>query len=324
MKVIRLSVRLLWALLLTGLAVAVHAQGAQWPTKPVRVVVPFAAGGSTDIVARILCARLSEYFGQQFIVDNRAGAGGAVGSDITQRANPDGYTVIIVATSYATNAALYSMPFDPVRDITPIALLHSGPWVLAVNNSVKANNLREFIELARAQPGVINFGSSGVGGGTHLASELLMQLTKTKMVHVPYKGDAPAVADLLGGQIQFIISSAPALLPHLKAGRLRAFGVTTEKRSPELPDVPAIGEIVPGYETSPWNGMWGPPRIPKETVARLNQALGRILAMPEVQERLRMEGREATFSSPEEFARVIARDVEKWKKVVKEGNVKVQ
>ena len=302
----------------------VFAQGAAWPTRPVRVVVPFAAGGSTDIVARILAAKLSESFGQQFIIDNRAGAGGSVGSDITQRANPDGYTVIIVATSYATNAAMYSMPFDPVKGITPIALLHSGPWVLAVNNMVKANNLKELIELARAQPGTLNFGSSGVGGGTHLATELLSQLTRTKMVHVPYKGDAPAVAELLGGQIQFIISSAPALLPHIKVGRLRAFGVTTEKRSAELPDVPAIGEIVPGYETNPWNGMWGPLGMPKEVVLRLNTRLAKILSQPDLQERLRAEGREATHSSPEEFARIIARDVTKWKKVVQEGNIKVQ
>lgn len=311
-------------LVLAMLCSTVFAQGAAWPTRPVRVVVPFAAGGSTDIVARILAAKLSESFGQQFIIDNRAGAGGSVGSDITQRANPDGYTVIIVATSYATNAAMYSMPFDPVKGITPIALLHSGPWVLAVNNMVKANNLKELIELARAQPGTLNFGSSGVGGGTHLAAELLSQLTRTKMVHVPYKGDAPAVAELLGGQIQFIISSAPALLPHIKVGRLRAFGVTTEKRSAELPDVPAIGEIVPGYETNPWNGMWGPPSMPKEVVLRLNTTLAKILSQPDLQERLRAEGREATHSSPEEFARIIARDVTKWKKVVQEGNIKVQ
>jgi len=311
-------------LVLAMLCSTVFAQGAAWPTRPVRVVVPFAAGGSTDIVARILAAKLSESFGQQFIIDNRAGAGGSVGSDITQRANPDGYTVIIVATSYATNAAMYSMLFDPVKGITPIALLHSGPWVLAVNNMVKANNLKELIELARAQPGTLNFGSSGVGGGTHLAAELLSQLTRTKMVHVPYKGDAPAVAELLGGQIQFIISSAPALLPHIKVGRLRAFGVTTEKRSAELPDVPAIGEIVPGYETNPWNGMWGPPGMPKEVVLRLNATLAKILSQPDLQERLRAEGREATHSSPEEFARIIARDVTKWKKVVQEGNIKVQ
>ena len=311
-------------LLLATSCSTVFAQGAAWPTRPVRVVVPFAAGGSTDIVARILAAKLSESFGQQFIIDNRAGAGGSVGSDITQRANPDGYTVIIVATSYATNAAMYSMPFDPVKGITPIALLHSGPWVLAVNNMVKANNLKELIELARAQPGTLNFGSSGIGGGTHLATELLSQLTRTKMVHVPYKGDAPAVAELLGGQIQFIISSAPALLPHIKVGRLRAFGVTTEKRSAELPDVPAIGEIVPGYETNPWNGMWGPLGMPKEVVLRLNTRLAKILSQPDLQERLRAEGREATHSSPEEFARIIARDVTKWKKVVQEGNIKVQ
>ena len=297
---------------------------APYPVKPVRVIVPFAPGGSTDIIARVLTARLSQEFGQQFIIDNRAGAGGSIGTDIVVRANPDGYTVIIVAASYATNAALYKLSYDPVRDITPIGLLHKGPFVLAVNNSVAATNVKEFIELARAKPRALTYGSSGIGGATHLATELFLQMTKTEMVHVPYKGDAPAVADLLGGQIQLIFSSVPALIQHLKSGRVRGIAVTTEQRFPELPDLPAIAETVPGYEHTSWNGMWGPAGMPRAIVMRLNQALARILKQPETLERLRADGREPAHSTPEEFARVIGRDISKWTTVVKVGNIKVQ
>jgi tripartite-type tricarboxylate transporter receptor subunit TctC len=300
-----------------------QAQTEKWPSKSVRVVVPFAAGGSTDIIARMLTARLSQELGQQFIVDNRGGAGGATGAEIVARANPDGYTVIIVATSYATNAALYKLPYDPVKDIAPVGMLHNGPFLLAVNNSVPATGLKEFIDLARAKPNVLNYGSSGVGGATHLATELFLQMTRTDMVHVPYKGDGPAIVDLLGGQIQLIFSSAPALMPHVKAGKVRALAVTSEQRSRELPNLPAIAEMVPGYEHTSWNGMWAPAGTSKVIVSRLNQVLGRILQQPEMQERLRAEGREPAHSTPEEFARVIARDIAKYSKVVKVGNIKV-
>jgi tripartite-type tricarboxylate transporter receptor subunit TctC len=303
---------------------AAQAQTGKWPDKPVRVVVPFAPGGSTDIIARVLATRLTQEFGQQFIIDNRAGAGGSIGAEITMRANPDGYTVIIVATSYATNAALYKLAYDPVRDIAPVGRLHQGPFLLAVNNAVPAKSVKEFIELLRAKPGGLTYGSSGIGGATHLATELFSQMTGTRMVHVPYKGDAPAVVDLLGGQIQFIFSSVPALITHLKAGRVRALAVSTEKRFRELPDLPAIHETVPGYEHTSWNGMWGPKGMPKEIISRLNQALGRILQQPETQERLRADGREPAPSSPEEFAAVISREIGKWNRVVKNGNIKVQ
>jgi tripartite-type tricarboxylate transporter receptor subunit TctC len=301
-----------------------QAQTGKWPDKPVRVVVPFAPGGSTDIIARVLTARLAQEFGQQFIVDNRAGAGGSIGAEIVVRANPDGYTVIIVATSYATNAALYKLPFDPVKDIAPVAKLHHGPFLVAVHSSVSAASIKELIELARSKPRTLNYGSSGIGGASHLATELFLQMTGTSMNHIPYKGDAPAIADLLGGQIQLIFSSVPALLPHLKGSRVRALAVSTEKRFRELPDLPAVHETVPGYEHTSWNGMWAPKGTPDAIISRLNQSLGRILQQTETQDRLRADGREPAHSTPEEFAAVISREIAKWNRVVKTGYIKVQ
>lgn len=302
---------------------AAHAQSGKWPERPVRVIVPFPPGGSPDVVARLLAPRLLEEFGQQFVVDNRAGAGGTIGAEIAARANPDGYTVILVPSSYATSAALYKLPYDPVRGIASIGMIAAGPSILVAHPSVKATNLKEFIELARAKPGLLNFGSSGTGSTPHLAVELFRQMTKTDMVHVPYKGAGPAVADVIGGQIQFMIASGPALIPHVKSGRLRAFAVTTEQRSRVMPDLPAIGELVPGYSVSGWNGMWAPVGTPKEIVSQLNQALARILKQPDVQERLRADGREPAHSTPQEFAHVIARDIATWLKVVKNGNIKI-
>jgi tripartite-type tricarboxylate transporter receptor subunit TctC len=316
--------RVLLMLALAAALPAAQAQTGKWPEKPVRVVVPFAPGGSTDIIARVLAARLSQEFGQQFVVDNRAGAGGSIGTDIVVRANPDGYTLIIVATSYATNAALYKLPYDPIKDIASVGMLHKGPFALAVNSSVSASSVKDVVELARAKPRTLTYGSSGIGGATHLATELFLQMTKTSMIHVPYKGDAPAIADLLGGQIQLIFCSVPALMPHLKVNRLRALAVTTEQRFSELPDVPAVAETLAGYEHTSWNGMWAPSRTPKDIIARLNLSLGRILKQPDVLDRLRADGREAAHSTPEEFQRVIAKEIDKWKTVVKVGNIKVQ
>ena len=314
--------RLIWGLVLAAAWSAAYAQTVKWPDKSVRVVVPFAAGGSTDIIARILTARLSQEFGQQFIVDNRGGAGGAIGAEIVARANPDGYTLIIVATSYATNAALYKLAYDPVKDIAPVGMLHKGPFVLAVHPSVGATNVKEFIDLVRAKPRALNFGSSGVGGATHLATELFRQMTKTDMIHIPYKGDGPAMADLIGGQIQCIFSSVPALISHLKSGRVRGLAVTTEQRFPELPELPPVADTVPGYEHTSWNGMWAPFGTPKPILVRLNQSLGRLLSQPDVEERLRADGRQPAHSTPEEFQRVIARDIAKYTKVVQLGSIK--
>ena len=314
------------ALLLLALAAAVpyaYAQSGKWPDKSVRVIVPFAPGGATDVVARIMSPRLSEEFGQQFIVDNRAGAGGAIGAELAARATPDGYTIIIIASSYPSNAALYKLPYDPIKGIAPVSMITTGPFILAVHPSVKANDLKSFIELARAKPGSLSFGSSGTGGVPHLAFEHFLQMTNMKMVHVPYKGDAPAVADLLGGHIQSIFVGPLVISQHMAAGKLRGLAVTTEKRSPIMPDLPAISEQVPGYSATTWFGMWAPLGTPKEIVTQLNQAIARILGRPDVQERLRGDGMVGAHSTPEEFAGIIARDIAKWTKVVQVGNIKV-
>ena len=315
--------RALLLLVLAAALPAAQAQTGKWPEKPVRVVVPFPPGGTTDIVARMMTARLSEEFGQQFVADNRAGAGGMIGAEIAARANPDGYTIAVVASSYATNAALYRLPYDPIKGIAPISMVNIVPFILAVHPSVKASNLKEFIELARAKPGALNFGTPGTGSTTHLAAELFWQMTGTAMVHVPYKGNAPALADLVGGQIQATFATGVVLDPQIKAGKLRALAVTTRQRSPAMPNLPAISELVTGYSVEGWVGMWAPAGTPREIISRLNQAVARILKQPDVQERFRAGGAEPAPSTPEEFARAIARDIATWTKVVKAGNIKI-
>ncbi len=312
-----------WLAVLAAHAASPFVSAQTYPVKPVRMIVPLAPGGGTDIVARMLAARLAVEFGQQFIVDNRAGAGGAIGAEIAARANPDGYTLITVPASYAANAALYKLPYDPVKGIAPIAMITTGPLILTVHLSVQAANLQEFIALARAKPGALNFGSSGTGSFSHLAAEFFRQLSKTDMVHVPYKSAGPALTDLLGGQIQVFFGSGPSTGAHIRAGRLRGIAVTTGQRSPAMPELPAIGELIPGYSADFWFGMWAPAGTPKEIVSQLNQALARILKQPNVLERLRADGMEPVSSTPEEFARVIARDIALWSKVVKAGNIKV-
>ena len=302
---------------------AAHAQTGKWPNKTVRMIVPLAPGGGTDIVARLFAARLTAEFGQQFVSDNRSGAGGTIGAEIAARANPDGYTLVTVPASYAANAALYKLPYDPVKGIAPVTMMTTGPLILTVHPSVPAASLKEFIALARAKPGSIAFGSSGSGSFSHLTAELFRQMSGTDMVHVPYKSAGPALIDLLGGQIQVFFGSGPSTGGHIRAGRLRGLAVTTAKRSPALPDLPAIGEVLPGYSADFWFGMWAPAGTPESVISALHQALVRILEQPDVLERLRTDGMDPVGSTPEEFARVIARDIATWSKVVKAGNIKV-
>ena len=308
---------------LLSVATSALAQNSGYPNKPVRLIVQFPPGGGSDIVARVIARRMSETLGQQFVVDNRAGAGGAIGSEIVVRANPDGYTILVGASSYASNAALYKLPYDPITGISPVTLITRGPFIVAVHPSVKANSIKEFIELARAKPGSLTFGSSGTGGVPHLATEHFRQMTNTNMIHVPYKGDAPAIVDLLGGQIHFFFGGPLVLSPHINAGKLRGLAVTSEQRSSIMPALPAVNELVPGYTAFTWFGMWARPGTPKAIVAQFNQAIVRILKKPEVLERLRADGMEAAPNSPEEYSRFIARDIDKWNKVVKAGNIKV-
>lgn len=311
-------------LLALGAALAAaDAQTGKWPEKPVRVIVPLAPGGSVDIIARMIAAPLSEAFGQQFIVDNRPGAGTTIGAAIAARANPDGYTILMMSPAFASSAALYKLPYDAIKSIAPIVMIAAGPMFLTTHPSVKAANLKEFIELARAKPGALRYGSAGIGSSTHLATELFRQMTGTELVHVPYKGIGAAIADLLGGQIQFYIAPAAAVFPHVKAGRLRIMAVTSEQRSPAMPDLPAISELVPGYSATFWYGLGAPAGTPKKIVSSLNQAIARVLRQPDVQERLRLYDLAPAHSTPDEFARTIARDIAVWSKVVRIGNVKV-
>jgi tripartite-type tricarboxylate transporter receptor subunit TctC len=314
------------ALLLLSLAAslpAAQAQTGKWPERPVRTVVAFAPGGATDVVARIVATRLSEEFSQQFVVDNRTGAGGTIGTEIVVRANPDGYTLLVGNSSYASNAALYKLSYDPIAGVAPVGLITRGPFIFTVHPSVKAAGLREFIEFARAKPGSLAFGTSGAGSVPHLAVEHFRQMTSINMLHVPYKGDAPAIIDLLGGHIQLLCGVPLSVSPHINAGKLRGLAVTSESRSPVMPELPAVNEIVPGYTAFTWFGLWAPLGTPKAIVVQLNQAIARILKRPDVQERLRAEGMEAAHNAPEEFSRFVARDIAKWTKVVKAGNIKV-
>ena len=314
-----------YAILLLALAAALPTAHAQeWPARPVRIVVAFPPGGLTDVLARTLAQRLSEEFGQQFFVDNRAGgAGGTIGIEFVVNSRPDGYTTIVLPASFAAAPAVYKLSFDPIKGIAPIAMIAASPFVLVVHPAVKATNLKELIELARAKPGALNFGSSGVGTDLHLALELFRQLTGTNLVHVPYKGIAPALNDLLGGAIQLMLSTPLSAAVHVKSGKLRALAVTGEQRSPAMPDLPSISELVPGYSARAWFGLGAPAGTPNEIVSRLNQSVAQILNQPEMQERLRAGGVEPAHSTPEEFSRVIARDFAMWAKVIKTGNIKV-
>jgi tripartite-type tricarboxylate transporter receptor subunit TctC len=312
---------------LAGLvAVPVIAQAAAapaWPTKPVRLIVPFSPGGGTDIIARILGQKLSETFGQQFIVDNRAGGGGTMGAEMTVRAVPDGYTMCMVSASYGANPALYKLPYDPVNGIAPISLLAVGPLIAVANPSVKANDIKELVALARAKPNSINFGSSGVGSLAHFVGALLDQMTGVEMVHVPYKGTGPGLTDLIAGNIQLAYYTSVAVLPHLKTGKLRALGVTTAKRVDALPGVPAIGEFVPGFVAEHWYGFWTTPGVSPQIIGSVNQALGKYLQLPDVREKIVADGFVPAHSTPEEYRKRLATDAARWTEVAKRGNIKV-
>lgn len=293
-----------------------------YPTKPIRMLVPFAPGGGTDIMARLIAANMSAALGQQVIVDNRAGGGGTIGAETAVRATPDGYTIIMVSGSYGTNAALYKLPYDPVKDIQTIVMIGESGFVLALHPSVPAKTVPELIAHAKANPGKLNYASTGTGGITHLTSELFDLMAGTKMTHIPYKGTGPALSDLLGGQVQLIFGSMPATIPHARSGKLRGIGVTTAKRAGPLPDVPAIGEFVKDYEAVLWYGLWGPKGLPKTVISRWNEGVARILQTPEMQKRLAGDGVEPAGGPPEQFQKAIARDVEKWRKVVKAANIR--
>ena len=308
---------------------APHAARAAdaYPAKPVRFVVAFPPGGGTDIIARAIAQKLAERIAQQVVVDNRPGAGGNIGTDIVAKSAPDGYTMLMgSAGPLAINASLFGkMPFDPIKDLAPVTLAASTPNVLVVHPSLRAATVKELIALAKARPGEINFASSGHGTPAHLAGELFNSMAGVKMVHVPYKGAAPALADLLGGQVQLMFSTMPPALPHVKDGKLRALAVTSAKRSPAAPDIPTLDEIaLPGFEANTWHGVVVPAGTPATIVARLNREIVAILHLPDVVERFSSQGAEALGSTPEEFAAYIKSETLKWAKVVRDSGAKAE
>ena len=308
---------------------APHAARAAdaYPAKPVRFVVAFPPGGGTDIIARAIAQKLAERIAQQVVVDNRPGAGGNIGTDIVAKSAPDGYTMLMgSAGPLAINASLFGkMPFDPIKDLAPVTLAASTPNVLVVHPSLRVATVKELIALAKARPGEINFASSGHGTPAHLAGELFNSMVGVKMVHVPYKGAAPALADLLGGQVQLMFSTMPPALPHVKDGKLRALAVTSAKRSPAAPDLPTLDEIaLPGFEANTWHGVVVPAGTPATIVARLNREIVAILHLPDVVERFSSQGAEALGSTPEEFAAYIRSETLKWAKVVRDSGAKAE
>ena len=300
------------------------AQAQAWPARPVRMIVPYPPGGPTDVLTRIVAVKLSEAMGQPFAADNKAGASGMIGSAEVAKAAPDGYTLLGNASIHVINPSLYpKAAFDAIADFTPVTQLAHVPLLLVVNNALPVKTVNELIAYAKANPGKLNFASSGNAAAPHLAGESFKLATGIQMQHVPYKGSAPALTDLIGGQVQLMFDSMPSAMPHVKAGKLRPIAVTTAKRSAAVPDLPAIAEAgVPGYDISTWYGLWAPKNTPREVVERLASETARILKLPEVRERYAALGAEPVGSTPAEFAAYCNSELVKWAKVVKESGAK--
>jgi len=314
------------ALLAAPLLLAGPAGAQSFPSRPIRVIVPQSAGASTDFIARVVGPRMSDALGQSIVVDNRPGAGSLNGTDMVAKAAPDGYTLLVVAASFSINPALHTkLPFDPIRDFAPIARLAAFPHVLVVHPSVQAKSVQELIALAKSKPGQLNYGSSGVATSTHLAAELFRYMTGVEWVHVPYKGGAPGMVALLGGQVQLYFATISTALPQIRAGKLRALGVTTTRRSASAPEFPTIAEAgLPGYEHASWVGMLAPAKTPSPVIARLSDEAVRVVQMQEVKTTLLREGLEPVGDKPGEFAAIIKSEIAKWTKVVKVAGIEAQ
>src|SRR3984885_12339486 len=318
----RIALRLVTAAAV-ACATSLSSFALDYPTKPVRLIVGVAAGGANDTVARLVAQALSERLGQPVVVENRPGAGGNIGLEAVVNAPPDGHTLLLATSANALSASFYDEPnVNFARDITPVTSLVRGPPIMEVNPSFPAKTIPEFIAYAKANPGKINMASAGIGNTTHVAGELFMMLTGTRFTHVPYRGGAPAVADLIGGQVQVYFDGISGSLQHIRSGRLRALGVTTAQRAAVLPDVPSIAEFVPGYEAGGWYGIGVPKDVPAEIVDKLNREINASLADPKLKTRLADLGYATFGSSPAEFENMIAHEIDKWAKVIKFAGIK--
>jgi tripartite-type tricarboxylate transporter receptor subunit TctC len=309
----------------TGLAQTAADPARNYPNKPIRLVVPVSAGGGTDIVARFIGQRLTEAWGQQIVVDNRAGAGGSIGADIVAKSTPDGHTMLLGSIGHITftPALFLKLPYDPQKGFAPVSLVAEQPFVLAAHPSLQANSIKEMIALAKSRPGKVIYGSGGSGGASHLGIELLTLITGISMVHVPYKGTGPGMTALLSGEIPMLLVGVATVLPHIKSGKVKAFAVSGAKRSRAIPEVPTMNEAgVPGYEFDVWYGMLLPAGAPRAVVGKANAEIVRLLKSPATAERFSSLGLEPLSSTPEEFAALIGREIPKWQKVVKAAGIK--
>jgi tripartite-type tricarboxylate transporter receptor subunit TctC len=312
------------------IALAIYAgsavgQGVGYPAKSVRLVVPSSPGGGTDILARVLAQKMSESLGQQFVVENRPGAGQVIGIEAVAHSAPDGYTLLMAASAIVINEVLYAKPpYDTLRDFVPITLGASLPNILVVHPALPVKSVRELIALAKARPGQLNYSSAGSGTSPHLSMELFRLMAGITLTHVPYKGSGPATVDLVAGQVQLSMPNVLTALPQIKAGKLRGLGVTSGKRATGLPDIPAIAETVPGYEAIQWYGLLAPAGTPREVVNKVQAETARILVLPDVKARLAADGADAVGSRPDEFAAYIRSELAKWGKVVKTGGIKIE
>jgi len=299
------------------------AYAADYPQRPIRLIVPFAAGGGLEITARSIGQKLTEKRGQSIVIDNRPGAATIVGSEIAAKASPDGYTLLMITTTFAINPSLYGkLPYDPNKDFAPVTQITSVPNILVVNPSIPAHNVRELIALAKAKPGQINYASAGSGTSPHLAAELFKTMASIEMTHIPYKGIPPAVTDVIAGRVTMLMTTTISAAPHVKSGRLRALAITSPKRLAAMPDVPAIGETVPGYEADAFQGMVAPAGVPKEIVRQLADDIAAIVRLPEIRERIIADGAEPIGSTPEAFGAFLKKEMLKWGKVVKESGAR--
>jgi tripartite-type tricarboxylate transporter receptor subunit TctC len=309
--------------LLLALTTAVAAQ--DYPTKPVRLIIPFPPGGSNDVVGRMIATQLSERLGKQVVVDNRGGAGGVIGTEITANAPKDGYTLQVISLAHAVNPWLYKLPYDPIKSFTPISILASGPNVLAINPSLPVNSVKELVALAKQKPGELQYASAGVGSFQHLGGELFKLEAKVNLLHVPFRGGGPAMVDVVGGHTKIMFSSLVQTTPHIRSGKLRPLGTGGKQRSPVLPDVPTIAEAgVPSYEAVNWWGIVAPAGTPQPIIDKLHAALTQVQDMPEVQKQFANEGAAVVKMSTPEFAQFMVKEMNKWERVVKEGGIKAE
>jgi tripartite-type tricarboxylate transporter receptor subunit TctC len=308
------------------LLIAASASAQQpYPARAIRMISPFAAGGGNDNMCRTIAPKLSERLGQQVIVDNRPGANGIIGTEAAARATPDGYTIVLIPSGHAVNASIRrKLPFDSIRDFTTITLVGSSPLVLAVHPSLPVKNVKGLVAFVKDRPGELTYVSAGVGASGHLGGALFEALTGTKMLHVPYKGMALALTDLISGQVTMTFGTSLSVVPHMRAGRLRGLATTGTKRAPALPDLPTVAETVPGYEAGLWYGFVGPARMPPEIVQRLNTEIIATLKTPEVRDRLASQGIDVQYTTPDEFAKLLVSDMDRWAKVVKRAGIKAE